>query len=151
MKRCPIAAKIAGSIGILPCCILNDFFTKGMNVCPFCEASLSHHTLYTLHVCETWSPRIHVSCISLLVKKRLPPKKKTITAPILKPTYDQKQETLLFDLTITSSNLERMEEDMNKLQKLETLFFDLTITSCNLVRMEDMNKLHLSLTPAHWS
>ena len=27
MKRCPIAAKIAGSIGILPCCALNDFFT----------------------------------------------------------------------------------------------------------------------------
>ena len=29
MKRCPIAAKIAGSIGILPCCVLNDFFTQG--------------------------------------------------------------------------------------------------------------------------
>ena len=30
MKRCPIAAKIAGSIEILPCCVLNDpgtFFT----------------------------------------------------------------------------------------------------------------------------
>ena len=41
MKRCPIAAKIAGSIGILPCCVLNDFFT-------ICEASISliHHTLY---------------------------------------------------------------------------------------------------------
>ena len=25
MKRCPIEAKIAGSIGILPCCVLNDF------------------------------------------------------------------------------------------------------------------------------
>ena len=27
MKRRPIAATIAGSIGILPCCVLNDFFT----------------------------------------------------------------------------------------------------------------------------
>ena len=27
MKRCSIAARIAGSIGILPCCVLNDFFT----------------------------------------------------------------------------------------------------------------------------
>ena len=27
MKRCPIAAKIAGLIGILSCCALNDFFT----------------------------------------------------------------------------------------------------------------------------
>ena len=28
MKRCPIAAKIVGSIGILPrCVLLNDFFT----------------------------------------------------------------------------------------------------------------------------
>ena len=44
MKRCPIAAKIAGSIGILPCCVLNDFF-RSMNVSPICEASLSHHTL----------------------------------------------------------------------------------------------------------
>ena len=30
MKRCPIAAKIAGSIGILPCCVLNDFFHIGV-------------------------------------------------------------------------------------------------------------------------
>ena len=29
LKRCPIAAKIAGSIGILPCYVLNDFFTQG--------------------------------------------------------------------------------------------------------------------------
>ena len=27
MKQCPIAAKIAGSIGILPCCVLIDFIT----------------------------------------------------------------------------------------------------------------------------
>ena len=26
LKRCPVAAKIAGSIGILPCCALNEFF-----------------------------------------------------------------------------------------------------------------------------
>ena len=29
MKRCPIAIKIAGSIGILPCCVLNELFTLG--------------------------------------------------------------------------------------------------------------------------
>ena len=29
MKRCPIAAKIAESIGILPCCVLNNIFTYG--------------------------------------------------------------------------------------------------------------------------
>ena len=29
IKCCLIAAKIAGSIGILPCCILNDFFHTG--------------------------------------------------------------------------------------------------------------------------
>ena len=46
MKLCPIAAKIAGLIGILPCCVLNDFFSHwGMNVCLICVASLSHHTL----------------------------------------------------------------------------------------------------------
>ena len=45
MKQCPTAAKIAGSIGILPYCVLNDFSHRGMNVCPICEASLSHDTL----------------------------------------------------------------------------------------------------------
>ena len=29
MKRCLIATKIAGSIGILLCCVLNDFFHTG--------------------------------------------------------------------------------------------------------------------------
>ena len=39
-KQCSIAAKIAGLIGILPCCVLNDFFTfcvweirSGCNTC----------------------------------------------------------------------------------------------------------------------
>ena len=31
MKRCPIAAKIAGSIGILLRCVLNDFFYMGVS------------------------------------------------------------------------------------------------------------------------
>ena len=45
MKWCPIPATIAGSIWILPRCVLNDFFTcRGMNVCRICAASLSHHT-----------------------------------------------------------------------------------------------------------
>ena len=45
VKRCPIAAKIVGSLAILPCCVLNGFFTSGMNIWLDCEASLSHHTL----------------------------------------------------------------------------------------------------------
>ena len=50
VKRCRIAAQMAGSTGILPCCVMhvfNDFFSRrGINVCPVCEASLSHHILY---------------------------------------------------------------------------------------------------------
>ena len=42
-KRCPIEGKIPGSIGILTCCA--SFQIRDMNVCPTCEASLSHHTL----------------------------------------------------------------------------------------------------------
>ena len=44
IKRCPIAAKIAGSIGILPCFVLNNFFFDmgGLYVCPICAASLRH-------------------------------------------------------------------------------------------------------------
>ena len=45
MKRCPIAAKITRSIGMLPCCVLNDFSHWGMNVFQICEASISHHTI----------------------------------------------------------------------------------------------------------
>ena len=38
MKRCPIAAVIAGSIGILPCCVFTmTCWTRGMNVCPISE------------------------------------------------------------------------------------------------------------------
>ena len=40
MKRCPIAAKIAGSIGILPCCVLNHLFTSQYENFPICEAYL---------------------------------------------------------------------------------------------------------------
>ena len=36
--------KIAGSNGSLPRFVLNNFFKRGMNVCPICEASLGHHT-----------------------------------------------------------------------------------------------------------
>ena len=62
MKRCPIAAKIAGSIRILPCCVLNDFSRRVMYVCPICEASLSHHTLYMGHF---------VAAYTMLEKRRL--------------------------------------------------------------------------------
>ena len=45
MKRCQIAAKIAGSIVFLPRCVLNDFFTSalGYECLPESAASLSHH------------------------------------------------------------------------------------------------------------
>ena len=36
--ECPITAKIAGSIGILPCCALNNFFTEGYERLPDFEA-----------------------------------------------------------------------------------------------------------------
>ena len=44
VKQCPIAAKIAGSIGIMSCRVLKRFSHRGMNVCPICAASLSRHT-----------------------------------------------------------------------------------------------------------
>ena len=56
-----------------------------MNVCSICEASLSHHTLYMGNLVPAWQ-------ISLLAKKKMAEKKR-ITAPILKPTDDQKPET----------------------------------------------------------
>ena len=45
MKQCLIAAKIAGSIGIPPRSVLNDFSRRGLNVCLIYEASISQHTL----------------------------------------------------------------------------------------------------------
>ena len=57
MKRCPIAAKITGSTGILPCCVLNS----GMSVCPICEACLRHHTFCMGNFVWFQRPRIHVS------------------------------------------------------------------------------------------
>ena len=55
--RCPIAAEISGSIGILLCCVFKRLFHIGIwTFCPICEAS-----------CEkTFPPSIHVSHISLL-------------------------------------------------------------------------------------
>ena len=66
MKRYPIAAKIAGSIWwFLLCCVLNDFLTHCMNVCPICEASLSHHTLYHGKLL------VPASCITYLLAKNI--------------------------------------------------------------------------------
>ena len=78
------AAKIAGLIGILPCCVLNNFFTsRGMNVCPIYEASLSHHTLYLGNLV----PMYHYF-----------PTKKTQTChrTDFDADYDQKLETCVF-------------------------------------------------------
>ena len=43
MKRCPIAAKIAGLIGNLPRCVLNDFFTQGYERLPNLYGELPPH------------------------------------------------------------------------------------------------------------
>ena len=65
MKRYPTAAKIAELIGILPS-------HRGKNVCPICEASLSHHTLYMGNLVPAYT------CITYFPvgknKKRLPKK-----------------------------------------------------------------------------
>ena len=95
MKQCPIAAQIAGSIRILPCCVLNEFAHIGVwafdqYVRPFLATILC--------VWEIWSGSnncIYVSRISLRGKKKDYQTKKgggggCITAPILKPTYVQK-------------------------------------------------------------
>ena len=102
MERCPIAAKVAGSIGILPCCVLNDFFTKGYELLPDCEASLSHHTLYMEHFGHRvyWPELYHA--FSCWKTKKITKKNKRVTAPILKPTDDQKPETFLLALTSCS-------------------------------------------------
>ena len=44
MKQCPIAAKLSGSIGILPSCVSKRPCHTGMNFCPICAAYVSHHT-----------------------------------------------------------------------------------------------------------
>ena len=90
MKRCPIAAKIAGSIAILPCCVLKVFSHRGINVCPICEASLSHYTLYAR---KFGSP---VSYFPVGQKKRRT--KKRVTAPIL-------QEIVTLDIVIGAGRL----------------------------------------------
>ena len=41
MKRCPIASKLAGSIGILLCCVLMTFSHMGMNACPIVRPLLA--------------------------------------------------------------------------------------------------------------
>ena len=92
MKQCPIAAKIAGSIGILPRCDLNDLFTQGYERLPFVRPLLAT----ILCIWEIWSPRIQCHHVfPCWQKKKLPKKctkKKRVTAPNLKPTDDQKPE-----------------------------------------------------------
>ena len=77
-------------------CFKPIVYIGGMNVYPICEASLSYHTLRMGNLIWFQKTRIHLSRISLVGKQRLPPKqnkKKRITAPTLKPTYDQKPDT----------------------------------------------------------
>ena len=79
MKQCPIAAKITGSIGILPCCALNDFHIRVWTFTRFVRPLLAT-------ILCTWElyPRVYnVSSISLLATKKV--EKWCITTPILKP------------------------------------------------------------------
>ena len=79
-----------------------------MNVCPIYEASLSHHTLYMgnlfiAYTCITYFP------VSIKTNYTPPPpKKKRITAPILKPTDDHKPDTF-FGLMALSQETELQE------------------------------------------
>ena len=92
-----IAVKIAGSIGILPCCALNDLFShRGMNVCLICEASLSRCTLCMGHLVPAYTMYHVFRCWP---KKKMAGKnKKCVTALILKQTDDQKPETFFLGL-----------------------------------------------------
>ena len=77
----------------MPCCVFKRLFPhRGMNVCLICEASLSHHTLYmgnlvAVYICITYFP------VGGGKKDYQNNTQKCITAPILKPTDDQKPET----------------------------------------------------------
>ena len=72
-------------------CFKRLFHIRGMNVCPICEASLSHHTLY---INGKFGPRgTYMYMYFPTGLKKDYQKKKRVTAPILKPTHDQKLET----------------------------------------------------------
>ena len=89
MKQFPIAAKIAGSIWILPCCVLN--IGVGM------FAQFVRPLLATiLCVWEIWSGsnnRVY-NVFHCLAKKKKITKKQHVTAPILKQTDEQKRRLL---------------------------------------------------------
>ena len=73
MKRCQIAAKSAGSIGILQCCVLNDFFTQGYERLP--DLWGLFYPPYLVY--GKFGPRVYIVLhISLLAKKKRLPKKK---------------------------------------------------------------------------
>ena len=89
-----IAAKTAGSIEILSCCVLNDFFTQGYECLPdLCRPFLA--PIIHVHVCVLHkgkfglAPITEFTCITCFTgwPKKI---KKCVTAAILKQTYDQK-------------------------------------------------------------
>ena len=68
----PFAAKIAESIGILPCCALNDFDKGVWTFVWFVRPLIAPYFVY-----GKFGPRVYnVSCISLLAKKKDGRKKK---------------------------------------------------------------------------
>ena len=57
-----------------------------MNVCLICEASLNHQTLYIGNLVSALAQKKNNN---KKLQKKKNYKKKRVTAPILKPTYDQ--------------------------------------------------------------
>ena len=64
-----------------------------MYVCPICEASLIHHTLYMRHLVAAYTCITYFPVRKKYIKNKY--LKKHVTAPILKPTDDQKPETFV--------------------------------------------------------
>ena len=83
MKQCPIAAKIAGSIGILPCCVW--LFHIGVWTLARFVRLLSHHTLCMGNLVWFQYPCIHVSRISLVGQKKKITPQKTKTQKHMSP------------------------------------------------------------------
>ena len=90
MKRCPIAAKIAGYIGILPCRAVPCRAVPCLALNQFCEASLIA-TIICIY--GKFGPHAYNASRISLLAKRWP-------APILKLTDDQKMD-FIFGLTWT--------------------------------------------------
>ena len=97
MKGCSIAVKIPDRFEFCRTVFYMTFSHRGMNVCPICDASLSHHTFlygkFDLVLITAYRP----ACVTYRLfhwlaktKKLFTLLKKRVTAPILNLTYDPK-------------------------------------------------------------